>query len=124
MDRPNPIQLAVALPSRRQVSPFRGDSVRRSLVLAAQPSDRKTKAEVAGVPEKLDHRRQCSLACSVFSCLSKINSPCSPRAELVDGTTKAGVLLWIEWIPRQDELVSGAASLALKRRPEKDGADD
>jgi len=51
-------------------------------------------------------------------------SPCSPRAELVDGTTKAGVLLWIEWIPRQDELVSGAASLALKRRPEKDWADD
>jgi hypothetical protein len=50
--------------------------------------------------------------------------PFSPRAELVDGTTKAGVLLWIEWIPRQDELVSGAASLALKRRPEKDWADD
>jgi hypothetical protein len=49
---------------------------------------------------------------------------CSPRAELVDGVTKAGVLLWIEWIPRQDELVSGAASLALKRRPEKDWADD
>ncbi len=49
---------------------------------------------------------------------------CSPRVELVDGVTKAGVLLWIEWIPRQDELVSGAASLALKRRPEKDWADD
>jgi hypothetical protein len=51
-------------------------------------------------------------------------APCSPRAELVDGTTKAGVLLWIERIPRQDELVSGAASLALKRRPEKKWADD
>jgi hypothetical protein len=120
----NPIQLAVALPVAATVSPFRGDSVRRSLVLAAQPSDRETKAEVAGVPEELDHRRQCSPACSVLSCLSNTKAPCSPRAELVDGTTKAGVLLWIEWIPRQGELVSGAASLALKRRPEKEWADD
>ena len=32
---------------------------------------------------------------------------CSPRAELVDGVTKAGVLLSIEWIPRQDELDQG-----------------
>jgi hypothetical protein len=77
-----------------------------------------------GVPEELDHRRQCSLACSVPSCLSNTKSPCSPRAELVDCATKAGVLLWIEWIPRQDELGLGAASLALKRRPEKDWADD
>jgi hypothetical protein len=45
-------------------------------------------------------------------------------AKVVDGVTKAGVLVWIEWIPRQDELVSGAASPALKRRPEKDWADD
>jgi hypothetical protein len=46
------------------------------------------------------------------------------RGELVDGVTKAGVLLWIESIPRLDELGSGAASRALKRGPEKDWGDD